>query len=145
MDFENPSTDQIYSLIRETATIAVIGLSPKPERPSHGVARALKDLGYRIIPVRPGVDEILGEKAYPDLAEIPLSLRDEIDLVQVFRRPEHVDSVVERCIELGLKAIWMQDGVINDYAAEMALTAGMTVVMDRCFYRDRLALLRLAG
>lgn len=145
MDFENPSMDEIYTLIRETATIAVVGLSPKPERPSHGVARALKDLGYRIIPVRPGVDEVLGEKAYGDLAKIPLSLRGEIDLVQVFRRPEHVDSIVERCIELGLKTIWMQEGVIDNHAAEMALEAGMTVVMDRCFYRDRLALLRLAG
>jgi uncharacterized protein len=145
MDFENPPMDDIYTLIRETATIAVVGLSPRPERPSNGVARALMDLGYRIIPVRPGMDEIMGEKAYPELAQIPLSVRDEIDLVQVFRRSEHVDSIVERCIELGLKAIWMQDGVINGHAAEMAQEAGMTVVMDRCFYRDRLALLRLAG
>ena len=145
MHFENPPMDDIYTLIRETATIAVVGLSPRPERPSHGVAAALKDLGYRIVPVRPGIDEILGERTYGDLGEIPLSLRDEIDLVQVFRRPEHVDSIVERCIELGLKAIWMQDGVVNERAAAMAQEAGMTVVMDRCFYRDRLALLRLAG
>jgi len=145
MDFQNPPMDEIYGLIRETATIAVVGLSPRPERPSHGVARALKDLGYRIIPVRPGVGEVLGEQAYPDLAEVPLDLREQIDLVQVFRRSEHVESLVETCIELGLKAIWMQDGVINQRAAAMAREAGMRVVMDRCFYRDRLALLRLAG
>lgn len=143
--FENPSMDEIYQLVRETGTIAVVGLSPRPERPSHGVARALQDLGYRIIPVRPGVDEILGETAYDDLGAIPLGMRDSIDLVQVFRRPEHVDSVVERAIELGLPAIWMQDGVINEHAAAMAQEAGLKVVMDRCFYRDRLALLRMAG
>lgn len=145
MEFKNPPMDEIYGLIRDTATIAVVGLSPRPERPSYGVARALKDLGYRIIPVRPGVAEVLGETAYADLAAIPLALREEIDLVQVFRRPEHVESLVESCIELGLKAIWMQDGVINQRAAELAKGAGMKVVMDRCFYRDRLALLRLAG
>lgn len=132
MPFTNPSLDEIQQLLRKTKTIAVVGLSPKPSRPSHGVSAAMQGFGYRIIPVRPAVDEVLGEKAYADLHALPTLP----DLVDVFRAPEHVGPIVDACIELGIKAIWLQDGVINEEAAIKAVNAGITVVMDRCIYRD---------
>lgn len=132
MPFTNPSLDEIKQLLKITKTIAVVGLSPKPNRPSHSVSAAMQGFGYRIIPVRPAVDEVLGEKAYADLHELP-SLPDMVD---VFRAPEHVGPIVDACIELGIKAIWLQDGVINEEAAMKAVDAGITVVMDRCIYRD---------
>ena len=97
----------------------------------------MQRFGYRIIPVRPAVEEVLGEKAWPDLYALP----EKPDLVNVFRAPEHVGPIVDACIALGIKAIWLQDGVINDAAANKALAAGMTVVMDRCIYRDYLQLI----
>lgn len=145
MAFKNPSLDTIYHIIRETHTLAVVGLSPKSDRPSHGVAKALQDLGFRIIPVRPGVETILGESAYAELSDIPPAVRDEVDLVQIFRRSEHAATHVDQCIELGFKRIWMQDGVVDEAAAERAVKAGLTVVMDRCFYRDRISLMQQAG
>jgi predicted CoA-binding protein len=138
MAFSNPSLDDIRALLKKTKTIAVVGLSPKPSRPSHGVSAAMQGFGYRIIPVRPAVSEVLGEKAYADLHELP-SLPDMVD---VFRAPEHVGPIVDSCIELGIKAIWLQDGVINEAAAQKAADAGMTVVMDRCIYRDYITLMR---
>jgi len=131
-EFRNPAPDSIRDLLRKVRTIAVVGLSPNPRRPSHGVARALKQFGYRVIPVRPAVDEVLGEKAYPALSAVP----EPYDLVDVFRNPEHVAEVVDECIALGVKAIWLQDGVIDEAAAQRAVDAGITVVMDRCIYRD---------
>ncbi|MHB8716960.1 MAG: CoA-binding protein [Sulfuricaulis sp.] len=115
-------------------TIAVVGLSPRANRPSHRVATQLQRFGYRVIPVRPAVDSVLGEKAYAALREVP----EKIDLVDVFRAPEYVDSLVAECLALKLPAIWLQDGVINIPAAERARSAGMTVVMNRCLYRDYL-------
>ncbi len=97
----------------------------------------MQSFGYRIIPVRPAVDDVLGEKAYPDLYALP----EKPDLVNVFRAPEHVGPIVDACIALGIKAIWLQDGVINDVAAQKALDAGIMVVMDRCIYRDYLQLM----
>ena len=132
MSFQNPGDEKIRQLLRVTRTVAVVGLSPKPNRPSHGVARALQRFGYRIIPVRPVVKEVLGEPAYASLEEVP----ESIDLVDVFRAPEYVDAVVDSCIALGIPAIWLQEGVINDAAAARAEAAGMTVVMDRCTYKD---------
>ncbi len=137
MAFANPDSDAIAELLRSVHSIAVVGLSPKPSRPSYCVAEAMQGFGYRIIPVRPAVDELLGEKAYPDLHALP----ETPDLVDVFRASEHVGPIVDACIELGIKAIWLQDGVINEAAAEKALAAGMTVIMDRCIYRDYLQLL----
>jgi len=137
MPFTNPSLDEIKQLLNNTKTIAVVGLSPKPNRPSHGVAAAMQGFGYRIIPVRPAVDEVLGEKAYADLHALP----NKPDLVDVFRAPEHVGPIVDACIELGIKAIWLQDGVINEEAAQKAVAAGMTVIMDRCIYRDYIQLM----
>ena len=133
--FNNPDSAEIGAMLRRLHTIAVVGLSPKASRPSHGVASAMQGFGYRIIPVRPAVDTILGERAYADLRDVP----DPIDLVNVFRAPQHVDAIVDRCIEQGLKALWLQDGVVNLPAAQRARDAGIWVVMDRCIYRDYLA------
>jgi hypothetical protein len=155
MAFANPDDDEIRALLRRVRTIAVVGFSPKPDRPSHSVAAAMQRFGYRIIPVRPALDEGLGEKAWPDLDSVPDS--GGIDLVDVFRAPEHVDGIVDACIALRKSALaasgvpasaaqahpwalWLQDGVINEAAAERARAAGLTVVMDRCVYSDYLRL-----
>jgi len=132
MPFANPEPEQIKVLLRSVKTIAVVGFSPKPGRPSYGVARQMQRFGYRIIPVRPGISEGLGEKAYPDLASVP----ERIDLVNVFRASKYVSQVVEECLRLELKHIWMQENIWNEEAAERAQAAGMTVVMDRCVLRD---------
>jgi uncharacterized protein len=108
--------------------IAVVGLSDNPARPSHGVARYLQSQGYRIIPVNPNIREVLGERAYPDLISVP----DAIDMVDIFRRSEHVAAVVDEAITKGVSTIWMQLGVIDEQAARRAEEAGITVVMDRC-------------
>ena len=116
------------ALLARARTIAVVGLSPKPERPSHRIARRLKAWGYRVIPVRPAVSEVLGERAYPTLAAVP----EKIDLVDVFRAAHELGSIVEQCITLELPAIWIQLGIVNEDAAERARAAGMFVAMDRC-------------
>jgi len=136
--FTHPHPDTLRELLHEVKTIAVVGLSPNPSRPSHHVSAAMQGFGYRIIPVRPAVDEVLGETAYADLYALP----HKPDLVDVFRAPEHVMPIVEACIELGIKAIWLQDGVVNEEAAQRAAGAGMTVIMDRCIYRDYMRLMR---
>ncbi|MCK7583352.1 MAG: CoA-binding protein [Chromatiales bacterium] len=138
MAFENPDDDRLRALLQRVQTIAVVGFSPKKERASHGVALAMQRFGYRIIPVRPALAEGLGEKAYPDLAAIPD--RGRIDLVDVFRAPEHVDAIADACIDLQLPALWLQQGVVNEPAAARAAAAGMTVVMDRCVYQEYLRL-----
>jgi hypothetical protein len=112
-------------------TIAVVGLSPKPERPSHGVAAYLQSQGYRIIPVNPGHNEILGEKSYPSLKDIP----QQVEVVDIFRRSEAVPSIVIDAIAIKARAVWMQDGVINEDAAEQARQAGLLVVMNDCMLR----------
>ncbi|KPK12274.1 MAG: CoA-binding protein [Acidithiobacillales bacterium SG8_45] len=132
MSFENPDDQALRRLFEETRTVAVVGLSPKASRPSHGVARALQRFGYRIIPVRPAIGEVLGEPAYATLEEVP----KPIDLVDVFRAPEYVDAIVDSCIALRIPAIWLQEGVVNEAAAARARAAGITVVMDRCTYKD---------
>ncbi len=132
MAFANPPDEEIRALLERVHTIAVVGISPKMDRPSHSVASAMQRFGYRIIPVRPMANEILGQKAYPDLATVP----ENIDLVDVFRAPEQVDEVVDACIALKLPAVWLQEGVVNETAAQRAQAAGLTVVMDRCVYRE---------
>ena len=132
MAFTNPSDEELRALLERVRSIAVVGLSPKPDRPSYKVALAMQGFGYRIIPVRPMASEILGAKAYPDLA----SVTEKIDLVDVFRAPEQVGEVVDACIALKLPAIWLQEGVVNEAAAQRAQVAGLTVVMDRCVYRE---------
>ncbi|HYM49042.1 MAG TPA: CoA-binding protein [Candidatus Limnocylindrales bacterium] len=125
----------IERILRETRTIAVVGLSPNPMRPSHGVARYLQRAGYRIIPVNPRLREVLGEVAYPSLREVP----GPIDLVDVFRRSEFVSEVVDDAIARRVKAIWMQDGVIDEAAAARARSSGIDVVMDDCLMRRHAA------
>ncbi|MBL8477599.1 MAG: CoA-binding protein [Methyloversatilis sp.] len=134
--FENPSPQAIGALLRRARTVAVVGLSPNENRPSHRVARAMQGFGWRIVPVRPAVTEVLGETAYASLDDIPEALRRDIDLVDVFLAPERVGPVVDRAIALGLPAIWLQDGVIDEAAAQRARDAGLTVVMNRCVWRD---------
>ena len=134
--FTNPSIDEIKDMLKNTKTIAVVGLSPKPNRPSHSVSKAMQGFGYTIIPVRPAVDEVLGEKAYPDLESIPEDLRHKIDMVDVFRAPDKITPIIDACIALKMPLIWLQDGVINETEAMRAQAAGIRVVMDRCVYRD---------
>ncbi|MGH8700539.1 MAG: CoA-binding protein [Burkholderiales bacterium] len=113
-------------------TIAVVGLSPNPARPSYGVSQAMQGFGFAIVPVHPSAREVLGVQAYPRLAAVTIP----IDLVNVFRRPEFIDGVVDECLALGLKSLWIQEGIVNEPAAMRAVAGGMTVVMDRCIYRD---------
>ena len=127
----NDRTD-VELQLREAKTIAVVGMSPRPERPSHYVAKYLMEQGYRIIPVNPAVDEVLGMKSYPDLVSIP----EKIDLVDIFRRSSQVPPVVDDAIAAGAKFIWMQDGVVHEGAAAKARAAGLSVVMDNCTLRE---------
>lgn len=136
-EFVNPSSDSIGALLGSVRTIAVVGLSPKKARPSFQVAAAMQRFGFRIVPVRPATDEVLGEKCYADLVDIPFP----VDLVNVFRAPEFAGPIVDACIELKIPAVWLQEGVINTDAALRAVSGGLTVVMDRCIYKDYLALL----
>jgi len=108
-------------------------------RPSHGVSAYMQAAGYKIIPVNPRIAEALGEKAYPSLLEIPLELQSKIDMVDIFRRPEYVDVIVEQAIQLKIPAIWLQEGVINERAAERARKAGIFVVMDQCVLKEHRA------
>ena len=136
--FTNPSAAEIRALLQRVKTIAVVGLSAAPNRPSHGVAWALQGFGYRIIPVNPSLTEVLGEKACPGLRSLP----EPVDLVDVFRESSHVAGIVDDCIALKLPALWLQDGVIDEAAALRARAAGLTVVMDRCIYRDYIQLIQ---
>ncbi len=137
--FENPDALAIERLLKSARTIAVVGLSPDPARPSFGVARALQRFGYRVVPVNPAHAEILGERAVPSLDRVGevLAPGERVDIVDVFRRPEHVGAIVDECIRLGMPAVWLQDGVIDEAAARRAQAAGVFTVMDRCIYRDR--------
>lgn len=122
------SSDPIAEILQRAKTIAVVGLSGNPLRPSHGVAAYLQDRGYRIIPVNPQIDSALGEKGYASLLDVP----EKIDIVDIFRRPEFVEEVVDQAIQLKVPAIWMQEEVIHEKAAQKARQAGIFVVMDRC-------------
>jgi len=137
--FENPSKPQIDALLRRAKTIAVLGLSETPGRPSHNVARALQKFGYRIVPVNPAAAEILGERSWPDLGSA-IQGAGPVDVVDVFRRPEHVPVIVDEAIRLKVPALWLQDGVIDEAAADKARAAGIFTVMNRCMFRDRSAL-----
>jgi predicted CoA-binding protein len=135
-------SDPIHELLARAKTIAVIGLSASPMRPSHGVAAYMQAAGYRIVPVNPLITEALGEKAYPSLLEMPAELRDKVDLVDVFRRSVYVDEIVEQAIQLKIPAIWLQEGVVNERAAEKARNAGIFVVMDLCVLKEHRARFR---
>ena len=129
----------MYEVLSRAKTIAVVGLSESPMRPSHGVSAYMQAAGYRIIPVNPQITEALGEKAYPSLLEVPLEVLEKIDLVDVFRRSEYVDQIVEQAIQLKIPAIWLQEDVINERAADKARKAGIFVVMDKCILKEHRA------
>jgi len=125
-------TDQIAEVLARAKTIAVVGLSSSPLRPSYGVAAYLQSNGYKIIPVNPQINGALGEKAYPSLMEVP----EKVDIVDIFRRPEFVPEVVDKAIALNIPCIWMQEDVIHEAAAEKARKAGIMVVMDACILKE---------
>jgi predicted CoA-binding protein len=131
--------DPIYDLLSRAKTIAVVGLSDSPMRASHGVSAYMQAAGYKIIPVNPQIAEAVGEKSYPSLLETPPEVAEKIDLVDVFRRSEYVDEIVEQAIQLKIPAIWLQEGVINERAAETARKAGIFVVMDICVLKEHRA------
>ena len=129
---------EIKEILAKYRTVAVVGLSPDEGKPSHEVAAYLKRAGYRIIPVNPSCSEIFGEPCYPTLADIP----GEVEIVDVFRRPEFLPEIVEQAIAKGAKVVWMQEGIVNPEAAARAEQAGLAVVMDRCMLKEHV---RLAG
>jgi uncharacterized protein len=130
--------DSIRDLLQRSKTIAVVGLSDSPMRPSYGVSAYMQSQGYKIIPVNPTIAESLGEKSYPTLRSIP----EKIDIVDIFRRPEYVEDIVDQAVELKIPAVWMQEGVINQKAAQKAEKAGIFVVMDLCILKEHKARFR---
>jgi predicted CoA-binding protein len=131
-EYQNPSDEQIKEILQKYKKVAVVGLSSESSRPSHGVARYLQQRGFKIIPVNPKETEILGEKAYPDLSSIP----EKVEIVDIFRRSEHVSPIVDEAIKIGAKVVWMQEGVINRPAAINASQNGIMVIMDRCMLKE---------
>jgi predicted CoA-binding protein len=134
----HPQADPIRDLLQRSKNIAVVGLSDSPMRPSYGVSAYMQTHGYKIIPVNPAIVEALGEKSYPSLLEIP----EKIDIVNIFRRPEFVEEIVDQAIQLKVPAVWMQEEVINHKAAEKAERAGLFVVMDLCILKAHQARFR---
>jgi uncharacterized protein len=130
--------DPITQLLKNAKVIAVVGLSDDPLRPSHGVSAYMQNQGYRIIPVNPQIESALGEKSYASLLDVP----EKIDIVNIFRRPEFVEEVVDQAIQLKVPVIWMQEEVIHEKAAEKARKAGIFVVMDRCILKEHRARFR---
>ena len=128
----NASSDEVRALLKDAHTIAVVGLSNKPHRDSYHVAAYLQKHGYRIIPVNPAVSEVLGEKAYASLRDVP----DKIDVVDVFRRPDAVPPIVDDSIAIGARAVWMQEGIVHNAAADKARAAGLQVVMNKCMLKE---------
>jgi predicted CoA-binding protein len=131
-EHQNPPDDRIKEILSNRKNVAVVGLSSDLTRPSYGVARFLQGKGFRIVPVNPNETEVLGERAYPDLTSIP----DKVEIVDIFRRPEHVSDVVDQAIKIKARVLWMQEGVINRPAALKASQNGITVVMDRCMAKE---------
>lgn len=125
-------------ILNEYRNVAIVGLSPRPEQPSHMVASYLAEHGYHIIPVNPGAQEILGMTSYPDLSSVP----EKVEVVDIFRKPESILPIVEEAISIGAKAVWMQEGIINEQAAAKARDAGLLVVMDKCMRKEHI---RLSG
>jgi hypothetical protein len=134
-------TDLVTEILRTSKVIAVVGLSSRVSRPSHGVSEYMQSVGYRIIPVNPKETEVLGEKSYARLEDVP----EKVDVVNIFRRPEFVPEIVESAIRIGARVVWMQEGVIHDEAAERARQAGLYVVMDTCILKEHTRRVRLAG
>lgn len=136
MPRDNATPAEVRDLLMRARTIAVVGLSDKPDRDSYHVAAYLQKAGYRIIPVNPALAEVLGERAYPGLREVPVP----IDVVDVFRRAEAVPAIVEDAIAVGARAVWLQDGIVHNAAAALARAAGLQVVQSRCMLREHSAM-----
>lgn len=134
-----PTGDPASEMLKTSKTIAVVGLSGRRHRPSYGVAEYLKSVGYRVIPVNPSQTEVLGEKAYARLEDIP----EHVDIVDIFRRSEFVPEIVESAIRIGARGVWMQEGVIHSEAAERARRAGLLVVMNTCILKEHIKRFRL--
>jgi predicted CoA-binding protein len=130
-----PDDDALRALLEAADTVAVVGLSSKPDRPSFEVAAYLQRHGYRIVPVNPNEREVLGEPAYPSLLELPAGMR--VDVVDVFRRPEHTPEIARQAVAIGASSLWLQEGVMNEEAEGIASEAGLAVIMDRCIKRTR--------
>lgn len=128
---------QEQRILKDSRTVALVGASPDSGRPSHRVFSYLRDQGYRIIPVNPLFPEILGETSYPDLVSIPR----KVDVVDIFRRPEDVPPIVDQAIQIGARAIWMQEGIVNEAAASRAREAGLLVIMDKCMRKEHLKMM----
>ena len=128
----NPPQEEIVELLRKSKIVAVVGLSLNPTRPSHAIASYLKSHGYVIVPVNPVAEEILGEKAYPDVSSIPFP----VDIVNVFRNPKFAPEIMEQTISNGAKAVWLQESVVSEAAFQKGVEAGLVVVMDRCIYKE---------
>ncbi len=141
MAAENIGESDLKRILKDTKTIAVVGLSADPTKESHSVAAYLKAHGYHIIPVNPGVKEILGEKSYPNLESIP----EPVDVVDVFRRPEHLPEIAEHAVKIGAKVLWMQMGITNEDAAKTARAGGLEVVQDRCMMAEHSRLMAAAA
>jgi predicted CoA-binding protein len=136
--WKNPSFEEIDRLLRESKTIAVVGLSPDPSRPSAGVASYLKRQGYTIIPVNPKADLIIGEKAYSDLRSVPVA----VDIVEVFRKSEEALSITEEAIAINARAVWLQEGVVSPEAFRRGEEAGLIMIMDKCMAREHARMIR---
>lgn len=139
MAHANPSDGALKQILGDASTIAMVGASPNPERSSYGIMRRLQQVGYRVIPVNPNYREVLGERSYPALRDVPV----RIDIVNVFRRPEFTPAIADDAVAVGAKVLWLQSGIINEEAAARAEAGGLTVVMDACIATTH-ALLRVA-
>ncbi len=134
---------KLKEILQSCRIVAVVGLSPKEDRPSYRVASYLQAQGYKIVPVNPGVGEVLGEKAYASLLDIPEGLK--VDIVDVFRKSQDVPPVAEEAVRLGAKVLWLQEGIVNEEAAQRAADAGLAVVQDKCMLKEHRRLLGSAG
>ncbi|MBU0742057.1 CoA-binding protein [bacterium] len=137
MHADGTPDDRVAAILRDMKRVAVVGISDKPERASHGITRFLVGLGVEVVGINPMLEEVLGVKVYPSLADVPGSL----DVVDIFRRSETVPPVVDEAIAVGAGTVWMQEGVVNEDAARAARNAGLDVIMDRCIYKEWLRLL----
>jgi predicted CoA-binding protein len=128
MPHQNPTDDQLRKLLIEARTIAIVGASSSPDRPSHGIMKKMLAAGYRVIPVNPRESEVLGQKAYPSLRDIP----EKVDIVDVFRRAEDTPPIADEAVAIGARALWLQSGIVNDETARRAAAGGVLAIMDMC-------------
>ena len=138
MAHRNPSDIELEQILSSASTIAIVGASSNPDRSSHGIMRRMKQLGYRVIPVNPNETEVLGQKAYASLSDVPAP----IDIVDVFRRAEYTPAIADAAVKVHAKALWLQQGIVNEDAAARATAGGLTVIMDACIAVEHALLIR---